>query len=1169
MNLEKNEELRKTKNKKKPNKGPYLLGEALGEGAFAKVRLATQIHIKEKCAIKIVDKRLLEDTKDIQRLKKEIKILKSIRHKNIIQLFDIMESKTNLYFVIEYCKGGELFDYIVKNRRLKEPEACVFFQQIINGVEYLHKQGIIHRDLKPENLLLDYNNNIKISDFGLSTFFSKNHFLQTACGTPSYAPPEMLEGLQYNGEASDIWSCGIILYAMLCGTLPFTESKEEIIVKKIKMHDYSIPKYLSKEAQDMLNHILKINPEERFTIEGIKKHPWFNIVKPHLIKGISLNEIRMPVDENILNMVKDYGFDKEECRNLLLNNKFCSLTSIYYLCLKKYVREGGKSISDLESDLYEEYINNPKNYINQNEDINEEKEIKNDKNKNKNKNKNGNINDKIKNKNNLKDKNNNLKNQVKNRNNLEERKTKEMNNKRINNENINNGNKKLSNNKESVLGKTEIINSAKYNNKVNKDKANINININKKDQKSFPIKNNISISNPKNQKEISLYKNSKKITLTNNNNINKQNNKYINNNILIQDKKTKIESEKNQPQQIIIKKNTNEIKENSPSNRKNINNKDLNNYNNYNTIIIKKKLINRGQNTQQKKFNNNDKISPKRYIDNNNIKSNSLVNSFITKNKSLEHEINNNNLNINENDNKFGKKVSVKANNKDKKQTDIHLNEKNITHSNTITGNNINNKILLNIKNINDNKSDINNNIILNGINKVKVDEKEKERTNINKGIFALGVNLNKQEALNIFNEQSKAKEAYQNYRNILREGNGDTRNKSSPFPLEQFGLDKDIDETKLMEGQKPLNVINYIAKKLVSSSFCGSFNFQYSSAKKYSTARRSSALTYNHLISNGNMFANNESNPINEEIEYMKENNDSGNNKSNISNENNINEVNNEKNNKIKDINEKNENINDNINDINFKNLVSILNQKFKKYLENNAEIRDLNNINNNSNKKKINYNNDSYQKDTKIKSQIKNNKNNIIQTKILKKNTNNKEYEEDLYSNTFNNYKLKNDLISSNNTESYEYNINDMTSHYNKFLDISTNYDPGIDSRGGSSIERGDSLNKNELRNFSFSLDKKHKKRGDHNFKTEYNENNNYNVIKNTFSGSQNKFIKNINIIFENEELNQNNIKKIKNNKNVKNKYSPFLEKKVSINLSTTFNNMPKNEYKIKKNK
>ena len=369
-----------TNNKKKLNKGPYLLGEALGEGAFAKVRLATQIHIKEKCAIKIVDKRFLENVQDIQRLRKEIKILKKIRHKNIIQLYDIMESKTNLYFVMEYCKGGELFDYIVKKKKLTEKEACIFFHQIINGVEYLHNQGIIHRDLKPENLLLDEKNQIKISDFGLSTFFTKDNYLQTACGTPSYAPPEMLEGLQYNGEASDIWSCGIILYAMLCGALPFTESKEDIIVEKIKKHEYKIPDYLSKEAQDILNHILKINPLERYNIESIKKHPWFNIVKPHLIKGISVDSIKIPVDDKILDMVKNYGFNPEECRELLLKNKFCSLTSIYYLCLKKYVKEGGKSISDLESDLFEEYINNPENYINKSENKNEdEKKINSDK----------------------------------------------------------------------------------------------------------------------------------------------------------------------------------------------------------------------------------------------------------------------------------------------------------------------------------------------------------------------------------------------------------------------------------------------------------------------------------------------------------------------------------------------------------------------------------------------------------------------------------------------------------------------------------------------------------------------------------------------------------------------------------------------------------------------
>ena len=375
-NPETKEEIEINKNKLKSNKGPYILGEKLGEGAFAKVRLATQIHIKEKCAVKILEKKLLESSRDIQRLKKEIKILKKLRHKNIVQLYDIMESKHNLYFVMEYCKNGELFDYIVSKKRLKETEACCFFQQIINGVEYLHNQGIIHRDLKPENLLLDDKNHIKISDFGLSTFFSKNNYLQTACGTPSYAPPEMLEGHEYNGEATDVWSCGIILYAMLCGTLPYSESTEEIIVKKIKTHDYVIPNYLSKDAKDLLNHILIINPKERYNIKQIQSHPWFNLVKAHMVPGINLEEDIIPVDEKILDMVKNYGFDPVECKDLLLKNKFCSLTTIYYLCLKKYMRGNGKSISDLESDLFEEYIKDPKNKVKKGENEDEIKERK-------------------------------------------------------------------------------------------------------------------------------------------------------------------------------------------------------------------------------------------------------------------------------------------------------------------------------------------------------------------------------------------------------------------------------------------------------------------------------------------------------------------------------------------------------------------------------------------------------------------------------------------------------------------------------------------------------------------------------------------------------------------------------------------------------------------------
>jgi serine/threonine protein kinase len=247
-------------------------------------------------------------------------------------------------------------------------------------VDYLHKQGIIHRDLKPENLLLDDKYQIKISDFGLSTFFSKNNYLQTACGTPSYAPPEMLEGHEYNGEATDVWSCGIILYAMLCGTLPFSESQEEIIVKKIKSHDYVIPNYLSKDAKDLLNHILIINPKERYNIKQIQGHPWFNLIKPHMVPGINLEEDIIPVDDKILEMVKNYGFDPVECKELLLKNKFCSLTTIYYLCLKKYINENGKSISDLESDLFEKYIKDPKNKIkkekNKEETKEENKELK-------------------------------------------------------------------------------------------------------------------------------------------------------------------------------------------------------------------------------------------------------------------------------------------------------------------------------------------------------------------------------------------------------------------------------------------------------------------------------------------------------------------------------------------------------------------------------------------------------------------------------------------------------------------------------------------------------------------------------------------------------------------------------------------------------------------------
>ena len=1062
MSLEKNEVQNTTNNKKKLNKGPYLLGEALGEGAFAKVRLATQIHIKEKCAIKIVNKSLLEGTKDIQRLKKEIKILKSIRHKNIIQLFDIMESKTNLYFVMEYCKGGELFDYIVKNKRLKEGEACIFFQQIINGVEYLHNQGIIHRDLKPENLLLDYKNNIKISDFGLSTFYSKNNFLQTACGTPFYAPPEMLEGLQYNGETSDIWSCGIILYAMLCGTLPFSESKEEIIVKKIKAHDYIIPDYLSKEAHDMLYHILKINPEERFTIEKIKQHPWFNIVQPHLMKGISLNKIKIPIDENILNLVQDFGFDKEECRKLLLNNKFCSLTSIYYLCLKKYVREGGKSISDLESDLFEEYINDPNNYIKE-KNNEENKENKNDNNKT-----------------------NQEKNEIKN--------DKEIKNKIEKSPEEKNKNNKVDINIKKENGNINNINVNKSINSPNKNKEKINLN--KNEVKTIFIKNN----QPTSQKKQQNNKIAKKNVLLNSNN--KQSNKSNNkNNILIQDKNHKIEeNSKNSNAQIESKNKNNDPKINSPivTKTKNF----INQQNNINTIIIKKKAFIKKQNNNKAQLNTEMIKSPDRAAANKNkMNSNSLINSFIGKNKSLENE-----------SHKGGKFEKIKSNkniknNKNSNKTNnIKVFEKNqkvkkINHSNTITNNIINN-------------------------------------THINQKI----ISSQKIIGTNTYIGISPSKEGHNNIKKYQT-------NNSELIPLDQNEFNDDFDENKFIEEQKPLNIINYIAKKLVSSSFCKSFNLQYGASKKLTEGRMPSATTtsHNHIISNG--LYNKDSNPIKEEIEYQIEYNEDHTNN---------NEIENDRNDLLD-------------NNYYFKNLISILNQKFKKYALN-YENQEKNSFDENKEQNIINTNDTNIKLDLSKKFQ-KNQKPNIItinnqktkkisidkpyflnKNNILNNNTSKNinstkiKFKEDSDFKSLDNKKNrianKNLSPKNKNVDSIAYNIKDMTSHYNNFLDISTNYDAGIDSKGNSSIERADSYNKNELKNFSLSLDKTKKKQ---------NKSKN-NIYKE--NGAE-----------ENYKKNKNKNIYVNSNKNIKNKYLPFCEKKVSINLSNTFSNLSKSENKTKK--
>lgn len=247
---------------------------------------------------------------------------------------------------MEYCSGGELFDYIVSHTRVKEKEACLFFQQLISGVEYIHKLGIVHRDLKPENLLLNHNKEIKIVDFGLSNLYKPGELLKTACGSPCYAAPEMIAGKRYVAAKVDVWSTGVILFAVVCGYLPFEDPNTNKLYKKIMAGSYEIPNFISNDAKDLIKCILNTDPDKRYTIEDIKKHPWFNISKCEVSNGILVGYDPIPIDNNILSQLNSFNIDIENARRYIEANKHDNITTSYYLLLKKHLQSGGTSTAD-------------------------------------------------------------------------------------------------------------------------------------------------------------------------------------------------------------------------------------------------------------------------------------------------------------------------------------------------------------------------------------------------------------------------------------------------------------------------------------------------------------------------------------------------------------------------------------------------------------------------------------------------------------------------------------------------------------------------------------------------------------------------------------------------------------------------------------------------------
>ena len=337
----------------------YEIKETIGKGTFSVVKLGINKITKEKVAIKILKKKKMQKSKDKSRLEREISILKRLNHINVIKIYKITEELENYYIVMEYCENGELFNYIVAHQRLSEEETSYFFYQLINGLDYIHHKNIVHRDLKPENLLLSKDNILKIVDFGLSNYYYLDgKLLSTPCGSPCYASPEMVCGNKYNGFRIDIWSCGIIIFAMICGYLPFEDPDNEILFKKIMKCEVDYPDYLSDDVLDIMNKIIVVDPNKRYNIEQIKKHPFYLKGKKEFEKKHKdlIDKVEFIYNNNN-NDIDDYNNEIED--DIIFNNNINNNNNVINIqkskssnLLKKEINDLNNNNNENKNDIY-------------------------------------------------------------------------------------------------------------------------------------------------------------------------------------------------------------------------------------------------------------------------------------------------------------------------------------------------------------------------------------------------------------------------------------------------------------------------------------------------------------------------------------------------------------------------------------------------------------------------------------------------------------------------------------------------------------------------------------------------------------------------------------------------------------------------------------------------
>ncbi|EHH28195.1 hypothetical protein EGK_18576 [Macaca mulatta] len=341
-----------------PHIGNYRLLKTIGKGNFAKVKLARHILTGREVAIKIIDKTQLNPT-SLQKLFREVRIMKILNHPNIVKLFEVIETEKTLYLIMEYASGGEVFDYLVAHGRMKEKEARAKFRQvvkmdrllnkvqvsfdllslmfifIVSAVQYCHQKRIVHRDLKAENLLLDADMNIKIADFGFSNEFTVGSKLDTFCGSRPYAAPELFQGKKYDGPEVDVWSLGVILYTLVSGSLPFDGQNLKELRERVLRGKYRIPFYMSTDCENLLKRFLVLNPIKRGTLEQIMKDRWINAgheedeLKPFVEPELDIS------DQKRIDIMVGMGYSQEEIQESLSKMKYDEITATYLLLGRK------------------------------------------------------------------------------------------------------------------------------------------------------------------------------------------------------------------------------------------------------------------------------------------------------------------------------------------------------------------------------------------------------------------------------------------------------------------------------------------------------------------------------------------------------------------------------------------------------------------------------------------------------------------------------------------------------------------------------------------------------------------------------------------------------------------------------------------------------------------